>query len=131
MKKKISTITAVLAIAVALPALADTTPSSIFDELPTPNHLRQVEDPDTFLNYHKRTFVQVASFRRQEGAYEVATNLRKRGFSPVVYRYQSRRQTLFVTMIMVTSRDQLRKTLAGVRRMGYRDAFTRNYRVPR
>lgn len=129
--KKISTVSAALALAVSLPALADTPPPSIFDELPTPTHLRQVEDPDAFLNYHTRTFVQVASFRRQKGASEVATNLRQRGFNPVIYRYQSRRETLYVTMIMVTSRDQLRETLAGVRRMGYRDAFYRNYRVPR
>lgn len=120
-----------LALAVSLPALADTPPPSIFDGLPTPTHLRQVEDPDTFLNYHQRTFVQVASFQRQAGANSVANTLRQQGFEPVVYLYQSRRQTLYVTMIMVTSREQLRDTLTGVRRMGYRDAFSRNYTVPR
>lgn len=112
-------------------AFADTRPLSIFDELPEPTHLRQVEDPDAFLNYHTRSFVQVASFRQQDGASRVADQLRAVGMKPVVYLYQSRRQSLYVTMVMVTSREQLRSTMNAVRRLGYRDAFMRNYRVPR
>ena len=100
--KTILALSVMLALAVSLPVLADTPPLSLFDGLPTPTHLRQVEDPDAFLNYHTRTFVQVASFQRQDGAAAVVNDLRQWGFEPVVYLYQSRHQTLYVTMVMVS-----------------------------
>lgn len=105
--------------------------SDIFDELPDPNHLRTVLDSDRFLNYHVRTFVQVATFRRQAGAQIVQNQMVERGYKAEMFRYRSRKASYYVVMIMVTSREAVRSTLRGVRRSGYRDAFVRNYTVPR
>ena len=115
-----------------MPLLADTPPApGIFDELPAPNHLRQVENPDEFLNYQTRTFIQVATFRGKQGAQLVMNSLKVRGIDPSLYLYQARGRGHYVVMVAVGSRQVMRDTLREVKRLGYADAFARNYRVPR
>lgn len=115
-------------LATSLPAWADAPPADLFGGLPVPNHLRKVEDPDAFLKASQsRTFVQVASLRSKESAEAVVRALRKIGVSAAIYTFRGGR--FFVPMVKVTSRDQMRKVLADVRRMGYSDAFARNYNV--
>lgn len=121
-----------LVLGTTVPLLADTAPApGIFDELPAPNHLRQVENPDEFLNYQTRTFIQVATFRGKQSAQLVMNSLKARGLEPSLYLYQSYGRGHYVVMVAVGSKQVMRDTLREVRSLGYADAFARNYRVPR
>ena len=128
--------TAALAVAITLlgtVTMADTAPPpSIFDGLPDPNHLNDVVDSDQFLNYHRQSFVQVATMRSVAGAREVRDQLADNGIEARMYNWERRGKRVYVVvMVHVTSRDEVRSTLRAVRRLGFRDAFFKNYVVPR
>lgn len=88
-------------------------------QLPKPNHLAKVLDPDTFLSSVAPRYVQVAAYRSRADAVRHVTEITSARLKAV----RVRAGNVHLVLMPETDLNSAETLAAWARRSGYRDAF--------